>query len=240
MDKKSQVFNTIRDNLFRSYIFYVPKQFYHYIEPTFLANVIKPEMVNIIAYSNLEREITTTPSQMDGFEILAKGDLLHDNLEQLLEQQESLSKKAFKRFLDQYLEHAGMYWVFSLWMSKNVGIDLPETTSAIQSMFELQHQAFDKHLDALDSYFGEQISEELSDPYQYIDMVSDVIEDAPIKQIETPEIAPEKIAEEPPRIEPKELEIVVKKEEKEPPMTNAKARNFLLESVFGIDAEYLE
>ncbi|MFC5194819.1 hypothetical protein ACFPH8_05710 [Bizionia hallyeonensis] len=240
MDKKSQVFNTIRDNLFKSYIFYVPKQFYHYIEPTFIANIITSNMVNIIAYSNLDRNITTLPSEMNALELLGKGELLNDNLEQLLEQQESLSKKAFKRFLDQYLEHAGMYWVFSLWMSKNVGIDLPESTSAIQSMFELQHQAFDKHLDKLDSYFGEQISEELSDPYQYIDMVSDVIEDAPIKQIETPVIAPEQIAEEPPKIEPKELEIVVEKEEKEPLMTNAKARNFLLESVFGIGSEYLE
>ncbi|TYB74368.1 hypothetical protein [Bizionia myxarmorum] len=240
MDKKNQVFNTIRDNLFRSYIFYVPKQFYHYIEPTFLANIIKPEMVNIIAYSNLDREITTIPSQMDGFGMLGKGNLLNENLDWLLEQQESLSKKAFNRFLDQYLEHVGMYWVFSLWMSKNVGIDLPETTTVLQSIFDLQHQAFDKHLDELDSYFGEQISQELSDPYQYIDMVSDVIEDVPIKQIETSDIAPEQIAEEPPKIEPKEPEIVIEKEEKEPLMTDAKARNFLLETVFGIDAEYLE
>lgn len=243
MDQKSQVFNIIRDNLFRSFIFYVPKQFYHYIEPTFIANIITPGMVNIIAYSNLERKITTVPSEMNGLELLGKDSLLNQSIDLLLSQKEILSETAFNHLYQQYLEHAGMYWMFSVWLSKNVRIDLPDTPSSIISMFELQANTFDKHADKLDSYFGEKEQNNNYDASHFVDLVSDSVEDITVKEIEKPSPVPELKT----NIEEKEIiapTVETKKEkakeEKEPLMTDEKARNFLLESVFGIEAKYLD
>ncbi|PWK18549.1 hypothetical protein [Xanthomarina spongicola] len=231
MQNKNQVFQTIRDNIFRSYIFYIPKRYYPEIEKTFIKDIIKPDMVNIIAYSNLERKITTNTLEFNGLDILNKGDLLNDNIDQLFEQKEKVSETAFNHLLHQYKEHVDAHWIIISWMSKNILIDLPNTPLYIKTMFESQASLFNKHQTKFYSYFGLHETDNNIDINQYVKAANETIEDTPIIEI----------------IEQEEKQLIVpkvkkssKKTEKESLITDEKARKFLLETVFNIDPKYLD
>ena len=230
MANKNQVLSNIRDNLSRSYIFYIPKQFYHYIEHTYISNIIRPDMVNIIAYSNLQHEITAIPSEINGLEILSKAKLLSENIHQLLEQQEVLNESAFKHLYDEYTDNASIHWVFTLWMSKNVLIDLPETSLDIKSMFEQQAVNFDTHLDKLESFFGKKETDKNLDIDECLEMVMETVEELPLIN------ASEPLGK---FIKADTTKKSVSRKKKEPIITGSEARKFLLETVFNIDPMYL-
>lgn len=230
MQDKNQVFNIIRDNLTRSYIFYIPERYYSYIEMTFIKDIIKPDMVNIITYSNLERKTYTNHIELNGFDVLNKENLLNDNIDHLIGQKETLSEIAFNHLVEQYKEHVDAHWLIISWMSKNVMKDIPSTPTIILGMFESQAFIFEKHQTKFNSYFGLQNTDQNIDINQYLKVASETVEEPLI--LET-----KKTVEKPSDIQ--ELKKPPKKEEQEPLMTDGKARSFLLETVFNIDAKYL-
>lgn len=230
MENSKQVLNKIIPNLSRSYIFYVPKRYYHYIDPTFLSDIIKPNMVNIVYYSNLQQEVHSNPSAIDGLEIMKKENLLDNNVTDLIALKNNVSPEEFKHTMEKYGEYVGIHCILTQWMFKNVKNDIPITPSKTESMFQVQANAFDKHVNKLESYLGEEtISFEVDDNH-ILEIVSETLE-------ELPEVDINNEIERPIKPEKEEKPVMVKK--KAPLMTDDKARNYILETVFGIDPEYL-
>ncbi len=230
MENSKQVFNTIISNLSRSYIFYVPKRYYHYIDPTFLSDIIKPNMVNIVYYSNLQQEVHNNPSAIDGLEILKKENLLNNNVIDLIALKNNVSPEEFKHTMEKYGDYVGIHCILTQWMFKNVKNDIPITPSKTESMFQVQANAFDKHANKLESYFGEETITFEVDGNHILEIVSETLEELPEVDINN------------------EIEIPTKQDKKEEPvktkqqkslMTDDKARKYILETVFGIDPEYL-
>jgi len=231
MPNKGSIFNTIRDNILKSYIFYIPKRYYPYIENTFIKDIIKPDMVNIIAYSNIEREITTNTLKFNVLEILNKNDQLNNNIDLLLERKEKLNETAFNHLLEQYKEHVDAHALIISWMSKNISIDLPLTPLHILQLFQSQASIFEKHYTKFYKYFDLVETVKNVEIDHYIKITNESHEESLF--IET------KNNVEPPSINPKPKKLS-KKQKKEPLMTDEKARKFLLETVFNIDAKYLD
>ncbi|PWI31555.1 hypothetical protein DI383_02490 [Flavobacteriaceae bacterium LYZ1037] len=231
---KNQVFNIIRDNLTRDYIFYIPERYYPYIENSFIKDIIKPDMLNIIAYFNSERKITSNTLEFNGLDILNKETLLNNTIDLLINQKEILSETAFNHLLEQYKEHVDAHGMIISWMSKNLLIDLPMTSSALLNMFKSQALIFEKHQVKFRSYFGFPEIDKKVEVNESIKDENPTIETTPFTKIEIPEATPS--VDEELKTTPEKVE----KEEKEPLMTDEKARRFLLETVFKIDSKHLE
>ena len=126
MENSKKVINTIISNLSRSYIFYIPKRYYHYIDPTFISDIIKPNMVNTVYYSNLEQEVHSNPSAIDGLEILKKENLLDNHINDLIALKINLTPEEFKHTMEKYGEYIGIHCILTQWMYKNVKTDKSE------------------------------------------------------------------------------------------------------------------
>ena len=229
MENSKQILNTIISNLSRSYIFYVPKRFYHYIDPTFLSDIIKPNMVNTVYYSNLEQEVHSNPSAIDGLELLKKENLLDNHINDLIALKNNMTPEEFKHTMEKYGEYIGIHCILTQWMYKNVKTDIPLTTSKTESMFQVQANAFDKHANKLDSYFGEENIITEADDNHVLEILSETFEELPAAEIKKQDEIP---------TQSEKKEQPKKAKQKKSLMTDKKAKNYILETVFGIDPEY--
>ncbi|WP_191861030.1 hypothetical protein [Hanstruepera ponticola] len=231
MENSKHVLNKIISNLFRNYIFYFPKQFYPNIEPTFLSDIIRPDMVNTIYYFDFNKELHKNPSVIHGLDIFNKGNQLDNNTNDLITLKQNLTLEEFYHIFEKYGQYVGTHCIMTQWMYANIKIDMPLTTSKVESMFQFQAKAFDEHADKLESYFGEETITSEVDDNQVLEIVSETLEELPAIEIKKEVEIPTK---------PQKKEAPLKAKQKEPLMTDEKARKYILETVFGIDPEFLD
>jgi hypothetical protein len=133
--------------------------------------------------------------------------------------------------LEQYKEHVDAHALIISWMSKNIVIDLPLTPLPILQLFQSQSTIFENHKTKFYSYFGLEESVKNVEIDHYVKIANETIEDSPSIEIKKEENKLPKT---------KSQKEFSEKPKKEPLMTDEKARNFLLETVFNIDAKYLD
>ncbi|WP_412983897.1 hypothetical protein [Pontimicrobium sp. IMCC45349] len=221
----NHIFYAIRDNLLRSYIYYIPDSLFENINKTAYKNLIKKTDLNKVSYFDEDRIGSTNLSNINTIDFVTKSKYLQENILQLFKAKETINAIEFQFVLDAYKEHLGIHTFLTEQMAKHLKTYIKNVTPTIENLFQKQAQDFAKHFQQMTVHFGaiekpqfsdknivERFKEKFSQP------LAEKLEFPKINTVDTPIIKKEK-----------------KPRKKQPIITNEEADNFLLETVFNVD-----
>ncbi|GAA4301161.1 hypothetical protein [Aestuariibaculum suncheonense] len=206
------IFTTIRDNLTRSYLFYIPDTIYNEFQQTEFKDLVPAEATNTIAFRNRKEEITTNETKFNRVEIATKCNLFEENVFLLIDAQEKLTESQFQFLMNKYWEHLDIHTNITYLMYVNLSKYFKDVSDNVTTLFKLQQDAFLKHHTEIKTKF------------------SSFISGSPFKEktggFNVNEIGSEPI---------KKTTLKAKKTKKPQLISDADADAFLLESVFNIN-----
>ncbi|MCR8668033.1 hypothetical protein NO995_10095 [Aestuariibaculum sp. M13] len=139
------IFTTIRDNLTRSYLFYIPDTIYNEFQQTEFKDLVPAEATNTIAYRNRKEEITTDETKFNRVEIATKCNLFEENLFLLIDAREKLAESQFQFLMNKYWEHLDIHANITYLMYVNLSKYFKDVSDNVTTLFKLQQDAFLKH-----------------------------------------------------------------------------------------------
>jgi hypothetical protein len=150
----NDTFNTIKANLIRIYIYYIPSKLKEYISKTSFYNMIMESDYDVIAYANKESEHTKDITDSIPFDMIEKAQILKHNIFILFDKKKSVQPNEFSYFLDKYLENLNYYTFIAKWLYSNLSASFPNVKADVKYMFEFQAYTFNKHLQEINKHFG--------------------------------------------------------------------------------------
>ncbi|MBD0831653.1 hypothetical protein [Aestuariibaculum sediminum] len=153
----NDIFKTIRDNLTRSYIFYIPDTIYNEFQQTEFKDLVPPGAINTIAFRNRKEEITADETKFSRVEIATKYNLFEENLFLLLDAQEKLTESQFQFLMNKYWEHLDIHVNITYLMYVNLGKYFVNLSENVRSLFKLQFDAFKVHHSEIKTKFSKLI-----------------------------------------------------------------------------------
>lgn len=147
------IFTTIRDNLFRHYIIYLPTALFTEFKGTIYENLLPIDTADTLYYMCYPQKILSDVNEFSIFNLFTKTDILQDNLFKLFEANKTLEKEHFKVLLDKYKEHMEGLLFMAKWMYHNFDKTFDNLDQSIINMFKLQAEQFQKHSTEVNNHF---------------------------------------------------------------------------------------
>ena len=216
-----KLFTELWHNLYKPFIFYVPKSIIPEGDNTNFCNIII-----LLDNKGFDSELK---DQLSNHKMIAKRAVLNDNIFKLIEKSGSLKDEQFKFFLEKYMEHVHFVVYVSDWMQRHVEIDIKDLREETKKAFQSQAAAFLKHLEDLNS---EILGTGLTILKQEVDVLKFIENDLwDIKNaLNLNNDSKVKID----KAEKENVSTAKKAKKKRPLLTDADAEAFLLESVFNV------
>ena len=216
-----KLFTELWHNLYKPFIFYVPKSIITEGDNTNFCNIII-----LLDNKGFDSELK---DQLSNHKMIAKRAVLNDNIFKLIEKSGSLKDEQFKFFLEKYMEHVHFVVYVSDWMQRHVEIDIKDLREETKKAFQSQAAAFLKHLEDLNS---EILGTGLTILKQEVDVLKFIENDLwDIKNaLNLNNDSKVKID----KAEKENVSTAKKAKKKRPLLTDADAEAFLLESVFNV------
>jgi len=199
----------IRDNLIRSYIFYIPDSIYEDLNRTAFKGIIKQADLNKLGYFDNDLNVSTNLKLLRTIDFITKSKYLEKNILQLFKAKKELSTSEFNYLLEAYKEHVVAHTFITEELNRNLKKYFQNIDLEIINLFKLQAQAFEKHQKAISTHFGK-----LEEPNTFN-------QEEFIKRFQENKF---KIA----------SKSSIKKDKKKPLITNEEADDFLLKTIFNV------
>ncbi|RSK40401.1 hypothetical protein [Mangrovimonas spongiae] len=149
-----ETFNTLRNNLTRSYIFYVPSKVYDDVQRTQLKDMIPYHLTNTIVYMDDDRKTIEDISEFNKVEIISKNSLFDENIFTLIDAQSKLSAPQFKHLINKYWEHVETHTYLTNLMYTHLSEYIKDASKNVSDMFLLQKDYFSTHHTEIKRTFG--------------------------------------------------------------------------------------
>ncbi|MFL1013227.1 hypothetical protein [Flavisericum labens] len=141
----NEIFKTVRDNLIRSYIFYIPEYLYKDFQQTEFKDLIPIEATNTVVFMNRKGELTANEAQFKRLEISTKCNVFEENVFLLIDAQSKLGESQFQFLMTRYWEHLDIHMNLTCLMSVHLAKYINGVPGNISELFKLQSGAFLKH-----------------------------------------------------------------------------------------------
>ncbi len=147
-----KTFNKLRINLYKSFIFYIPKNIFPAEQLDLIEDVDQfLDKVIVINEYGAIYELTNQPFLVS---ILQKQKLLDANLFKLLDREAKLKNTQFDFFIKKYLELVNVCLYISRWLNNNVESSKLEMSVDVKNAFQFQYNFFQKHFDQINQHFN--------------------------------------------------------------------------------------
>ncbi|MWW23153.1 hypothetical protein [Algibacter lectus] len=147
------IFTTIKDNLLRHYIIYVPTILFSKLKGSIYEGVLPEDAANTLFYLFNPKEIIADVNAFSIVALLEKSDILESNLFKLFEAKKTLEEEHFRVLLDKYKEHVEGHAFMTRWMYVNIDKTFANLDVGIINMFKFQAEQFQKHSEELNNHF---------------------------------------------------------------------------------------
>ena len=147
-------FSTLKDNLLRHYVAYVPEVAFAKIKGTIYEGMVPKEAANRFFYMFHLNNISENIKDFTIANLLAKADLFESNLFKLFEVKKALAPDHFKVLLDKYYEQVNGHTFAVNWMLQNINNIFKSVDQNIFNLFILQAEQFNKHNTELAKHFS--------------------------------------------------------------------------------------
>ncbi|WP_053992910.1 hypothetical protein [Mangrovimonas sp. TPBH4] len=156
----NSIFETIRNNITRLYIYYVPEILYDFIQDSIYRDILPKEDVNTVVYMDRDRKTIFDPTRFQKYALLEKSSIFEENIFALLDAKETLSNAQFEHLLKKYWEHLDSYTMLSQWMHDNIHECIHLPSESIVELFAIQKQLFENHRNLVIEKYGNPVSNE--------------------------------------------------------------------------------
>jgi hypothetical protein len=147
------IFTTIKDNLLKHYIIYVPTVLFSKLKGSIYEGVLPEDAANTLFYLFNPKEIIADVNEFSIVTLLEKSDILEGNLFKLFEAKKTLEEGHFEVILDKYKEHLEGHVFMTRWMYINIDKTFANLDVSIINMFKFQVEQFQKHSEELNNHF---------------------------------------------------------------------------------------
>ncbi len=216
-----KLFTELWHNLYKPFLFYIPKDIVPKGDDTDICNIII-----LLDDKGFDSELK---DQLSNHKMLAKHAVLNGNMFRLIEKSASLKEAQFQFFLEKYMEHVYFVVYVSDWMQRHVEADIKDLREETKAAFQSQATAFLKHLEDLKSKI---LSPGQTMPKQEVNVLKFIEND--LSEIKNALNLNKDSKDKTGTIENENIPIVKKAKKKTPLMTDEAAEAFLLESVFNV------
>lgn len=148
------LFNQIRDNLTKSYIFYLPDSLINTLEHTSLVKAIPNDAYNQLAYIDKHNVIAQSFEKLDFLEVINKGNVLDGNMYALFQAKEDIEDAQFNFLLEKYIEFLDPHCFLTGWMYTNITSFIKPVSEETINLFRIQSELFDKHYSQIRRHFN--------------------------------------------------------------------------------------
>ncbi|MDO7173729.1 hypothetical protein [Mariniflexile sp. AS56] len=224
----NDTFETIRDNLIRFYIFYIPSSIKTDIQKTSFYDLLLESDYDMIVYLDKDRNLTRELTHSVTFGMMNKTQVLEQNMFLLFDKKKSLPQNEFSYLLDKYLEHLTIHTFIVEWLHTNLSVSVKNVQNDLKYIFEIQAQLFTKHLNHVNTQFK-------------VPVVPETLNKKDVMQHFANNPATENnLSSEPKNVEPKALNsmatksIIKPKKAKKQLISDAETDAFLLQTVFHV------
>ncbi|OMP29939.1 hypothetical protein [Mangrovimonas sp. DI 80] len=156
----NSIFETIKNNITRLFIFYVPEILYDFIQDSIYRDIVPKQDINTVAFMDRDRKTSVAPARFQKYTLLEKSSIFEENIFALLDAKETLSKAQFEHLLKKYWEHLDSYTTLSQWMHDNIHECIHLPSESIVELFAIQKQLFENHRNLVIEKYGNPISNE--------------------------------------------------------------------------------
>ncbi|WMI70085.1 hypothetical protein [Mangrovimonas sp. YM274] len=150
----NSIFETIKNNITRLFIFYVPEILYDFIQDSIYRDIVPKQDINTVAFMDRDRKTSVDPARFEKYTLLEKSAVFEENVFVLLDAKEALGNTQFEHLFLKYWEHLDSFTMLSQWMHDNIHecIHLPSET--IVELFAIQRQLFEDHRSIILQKYG--------------------------------------------------------------------------------------
>lgn len=221
----NHILHTLRDNLLRCYIYYIPDSIFDDLNKTALQGIINRSDLNTLGFFDNNINSSTNFNNLNTVDFVTKSNQLEDNILALFKAKEELHDTEFQYILGNYKEHVGSHAFITDFLQRNLSHYIKNVDPHIISLFQMQMQVFDTHLIKMRQLFGAiEKPKTYRDQYllnQFKDKFS-----KPGLKIKVPAVKS--------TLKPPNKTVNKLKTKKKPLITNEEADAFLMETVFNI------
>jgi len=188
-------FTIITHNLIRNYVLYIPSITISKLKSTVYEGIIPEEAVNTLVFFDDKRQYSTDIKTFSILKLVAKKDILDNNLFQLFEAKRNLEDQHFRVLLDKYMTQVEGHLFATKWMYKNIDKVFKGVDDSIINLFKLQAEYFESHNNEINKHFkiqahkfsakNEQLLKHFEDSYSNPDfkiIVPDFSNNSSVKQ----------------------------------------------------------
>ncbi|WP_338733473.1 hypothetical protein [Mangrovimonas cancribranchiae] len=211
-------FDTLRNNLTRSYVFYIPSKVYDDIQQTQLKDIIPYHITNTIVFLDDNNNPTEDTDELSKVELISKSNLLEKNIFTLIDAQESLTESQFKHLINKYWEHVETHTYLTHLMCTHLSEYIKDVSKNVSDMFALQSNYFSTHHSEIKRTFGVLLTSMFNNTLLTYSKKKSNINKTPLKNKKT--VSSKKKP-------PKKPQLI----------SNEKADRYLLETVFNIPSK---
>ncbi|WP_435133039.1 hypothetical protein [Formosa sp. A9] len=151
----NSIFETIRCNLTRVYIFYIPTSRWELVQDTIYKDTVPKELLDTVVFLDKEQKTTADVSKFQKFHFAEKGLIFDETMFMLLDAKETLSAAQFDHLFKKYWEHLDSFTFIAQWMHENIHTCFVAPEESIVSLFALQRQCFVKHHELMVQKYGQ-------------------------------------------------------------------------------------
>lgn len=144
------LFEELRDNLFRNYLFYIPSTLVEEAPLTAEQKTHLVPLLDYILFIDTDLNLYTYKQQPLQFKIYQKQDLLNANTFKLFTQKEIRKPFQFDFIIKEYTKYLEFNRVATNWLLQHLDVYLPNTTTEVKTVLQLQHANFKKHQQDID------------------------------------------------------------------------------------------
>ncbi|RIA09387.1 hypothetical protein OE09_1219 [Flavobacteriaceae bacterium MAR_2010_72] len=141
----NEIFKSLRNNLAKSYIFYIPDKLYNVFQRTPIKDLVSYEATNRVAYVDRNGDTTTNEDLFKRLDIFAKYNIFEENVIILLEAQSKLDTDLFQYLLDKYWELLDSHTYITGLLFEHISNYIQNVPEPIKSLFDLQRDVFLTH-----------------------------------------------------------------------------------------------
>lgn len=146
-------FKTIKDRLFRNYIFYIPSVEIDELSGTSFEGVIPSEACDTLAYFDDKDALSSKVQNLNVMQMASKKEILDENLLFFFNAKNNLEESHFKFLLGKYIPYIDSQLSITKWMYDNVQSEFETVDPRVVDLFKLQMEHFENHHKDLNKHF---------------------------------------------------------------------------------------
>lgn len=149
-----ELFIQIRDNLTKSYIFYLPDSLMKSFEQMSILKSIPADAFNQLGVIDSNQKISLDYKKVDFISMMNKVGILDENMYTLFQAKEDLKDIQFNFLIEKYIDFLDSHCFLTGWMYSNISSFITPVSEETINLFRMQSEFLEQHYTKVRKHFN--------------------------------------------------------------------------------------